>query len=310
MRALPPLTSLRAFEAAGRHLSFLKAADELALTPTAISHQIKLLETFCGKPLFRRRPRPLALTPAGVLLLAEVSAGLDRFMAGIKAVRAPQSDLLRVTCTNAMAALWLLPKLPKFRAAHPAIRLSIMGSEDVLDLVGGEVDIALRYARQPPPGLPATEVARDNYLVVASPRLVGDGAGMLAPADLARLPLIDAQYAPELVMPPIWREWVKLARESLSGEVPDLTRSVAMSFREDMHGIEAAISGQGVAISSDLLVAGALQSGALRQVSSLVFPGYSVFAVHRPDDPRLDEITTFERWVAAEFRAGTQDMAA
>jgi LysR family glycine cleavage system transcriptional activator len=305
MRALPPLTSLKAFEAAGRHLSFLKAAEELALTPTAISHQIRLLETYCGKALFRRRPRPLTLTQAGALLLEEVTAGLDRLASGIKAVRDRQSDLLRVTCTNAMAALWLLPKLPGFRAAHPGIRLSIMGAEEVLDLAGGEVDIALRYARQPPPGFPATEVARDSYLVVASPRLVGEGCGMLDPVALSRLPLIDAQYPQGWPMTPIWREWVELARAH-HAEVPDLTRSVAMSFREDMHGIEAAMSGQGVAISSDLLVAEALRSGALRQVSPVVFPGYSVFAVHRADDPRLDEIVTFEHWVAAEFRSGAQ----
>ncbi|MBL9046235.1 MAG: LysR family transcriptional regulator [Tabrizicola sp.] len=303
MRALPPLTALKAFEAAGRHLSFLKAAEELHLTPTAVSHQIKLLEAHCGKPLFRRRPRPLALTPAGALLLPEVTAGLDRFVAGLKAARAVQAELLRVTCTNAMTALWLLPKLPRFRADHPEIRLSIMGSESVLDLAGGEVDIALRYARQPPPGLPATLVASDRYLVVASPRLVGDGPDMLDPMALSRLPLIDAQYPQGWAMTPVWREWVKLARDHYS-EVPDLTRSVAMSFLEDMHGIEAAIAGHGVAISSDLLVADALRSGTLRQVSPVIFPGYSVFAVHRPDDPRLPDITTFERWIAQQFRQG------
>lgn len=302
MRRLPPLTALRAFEAAGRHMSFYKAAEELALTPTAISHQIKLLEAHCGKALFRRRPRPLALTPAGEFLLPEIAAGLDRFAAALKTVGAVRSELLRVTCTNAMAALWLLPRLPQFRDAHPEIRLSIMGAEQVLDLMGGQVDIALRYARVPPPGLPATEIARDRYLVVASPRLVGEGPGMLDPWELARLPLLDAQYPPGWPMPPIWSEWTQLARREL-GEVPDMTRSVAMSFLEDMHGIEAAIAGHGVAISSDLLVAEALKSGALRQVSPVVFPGYSVFAVHRPDDPRLDEILTFERWAEAQFAA-------
>jgi LysR family transcriptional regulator, glycine cleavage system transcriptional activator len=178
-----------------------------------------------------------------------------------------------------------------------------MGSEHVLDLAGGEVDIALRYARTPPPGVPATEIARDRYLVVASPRLVGEGPDMLDPLALARLPLIDAQYQKGSQMPPIWLEWTRFAREHY-GEVPDMTRSVALSFLEDLRGIEAAIAGHGVAISSDLLVAGALRAGALRQVSPLVFPGYSVFAVHRPGDPRLDEITTFERWVAEQFQRG------
>lgn len=301
MRALPPLTALKAFEAAGRHHSFRLAAEELSLTPTAVSHQIRLLETYCGKALFRRRPRPLALTLAGEALLPEITAGLDRFAKGIDLVRGGRSTLLRITSTNALAALWLLPRLPAFRAAHPGIGLSIMGTDRVLDLAGGEVDIALRYARSPPLGMPATEVARDTYIVVASPGLVGDGPEMLDPKTLAGLPLIDAQWSKEFKDAPMWHEWCQLARTQ-GDEVPDLTRSVAMSFLEDLHGIEAAIAGHGVAICSDLLVAGAIARRELRQVSPIVFPGYAVYATHRPNDPRLAEIGIFERWIAARFK--------
>lgn len=178
-----------------------------------------------------------------------------------------------------------------------------MGTDRVLDLEGGEVDIALRYARQPLDGLPATEVARDSYIVVASPSLIGDASGMFDPRALAGLPLIDAQWSREFKNPPMWREWCRLARDHY-GDVPDLTRSISMSFLEDLHGIEAAIAGQGVALCSDLLVAGALARGELRQISPLRFPGYSVYAAHRPGDPRLAEIAIFEGWIASAFGAG------
>src|SRR5581483_612160 len=108
MEKLPPLIELRAFEAAARHLSFKKAAAELGVTPTAVSHQIRLLEQYCGRGLFRRRPRPLSLTQAGVRLFPVVRDGLDAFSAALDAIRR-QGDRqpLRVTTTNAFASRWL-----------------------------------------------------------------------------------------------------------------------------------------------------------------------------------------------------------
>lgn len=301
MRSLPPLTALRAFEAAGRNLSFFRAAEELALTPTAISHQIRLLEDHCGKALFRRRPRPLALTPAGEALLPSIAAGLDRFAEGMALVIAAPSERLRITSTNAFAALWLMPRLPAWRAAHPGIGLDIMGTDTVLNLAAGEVDIAIRYARHPPRDGVAIELARDRYLVVASPALVGAGPVDLPPSALARLPLIDAQWRKDSRNPPMWFEWTRVAR-GLRDDVPDLESAVAMSFREDLHGIEAAIAGHGVSISSDILVAAALAEGRLVQVSSIALEGYGFFAVHRPKDQRQAAIATLESWIAGQFR--------
>ena len=119
MLHLPPLTELRAFEAAARHLSFKAAAVELAVTPTAISHQIRLLEQHCGKPLFRRQPRPLALTPAGERLYPVIRDGLAKFAIVLSVVRGDKSGPLRVTATNAFAGRWLVPRLPSWRKAHP-----------------------------------------------------------------------------------------------------------------------------------------------------------------------------------------------
>ncbi len=294
------MTALRAFEAAGRHLSFQKAANELALTPTAISHQIKLLEVYCAKPLFRRRPRPLSLTAAGEILLPAVSAGMDRFSEGITAVVAAPAQRLSITTTNAFVARWLVPRLPEWRAAHPDIGLDIMGTDTVLNLAAGEVDMAIRYARRPPADLVATEIARDRYLVVASPDLVGPGPVDLDPVALSRLPLIDAQWAREFPNPPMWHEWVRVARNHYR-DVPNLLGAVAMSFREDLHGIEAAIAGQGVAICSDILVAQALADGTLVQVSPVVLDGYGFFVTHLPQSPNRASIAIFQAWIAAQI---------
>ena len=115
MKKLPPLIELRAFEAAARHLSFKAAAAELAVTPTAISHQIRLLERYCGRALFRRRPRPLALTEAGARLFPVIRDGLEAFAVAISAVKHGDGhEPLRVTTTNAFASRWLVPRLARW----------------------------------------------------------------------------------------------------------------------------------------------------------------------------------------------------
>src|SRR5437764_13535740 len=120
MRKLPPLGSLRAFEAAARCMSFTKAAAELGVTPTAVSHQIRLLEDICGQPLFRRRPRPLVLTGAGERLFPVVRNGFDAFAAAITSASAGVGERpLRVTSPNAFASRWLIPRLPRWREAQP-----------------------------------------------------------------------------------------------------------------------------------------------------------------------------------------------
>ena len=145
MRRLPPLASLRAFEAAARHLSFRQAAAELGVTPTAISHQIKLLEETCGQPLFRRRPQPLRLTEVGQELFPVLRDGLDAFaIAFASASNRSERRPLRVTTPNAFASRWLIPRLPQWRAVHPDIPLQVIGSDAIMDLRAGEADVAIR----------------------------------------------------------------------------------------------------------------------------------------------------------------------
>lgn len=296
MRRLPPLTELRAFEAAARHLSFRKAAAELFVTPTAISHQIKLLERHCGQDLFRRRPRPLKLTAGGEMLFPVIREGFSAFATVLEKVRASAAGgRLRITATNAFAARWLVPRLPEWRAAHPRLKLDILGTDVVLDLAAGEADIAIRYARKPPVGGRCLELLRDTFRVVASPKLVGASGKSLNPAELANFPLIEIEWPSGDRDAPTWQRWQAKARRRFK-RVPDLARLPHLAFREELHAIEAAISGQGVAICSDALVAKELASGALVEVSKLTIPGYGFYLVNLPSHPKLSAIEAFSEW--------------
>lgn len=303
MHKLPPLTELRAFEAAARHLSFKMAAAELYVTPTAISHQVKLLERYCGRALFRRRPRPLKLTKAGEQLFPVVRDGFETFAEVLATVRAGAiGGRLRITATNAFAARWLVPRLPNWRAAHPRLKLDILGTDEVLDLAAGEADVAIRYARRPPPGAHCVELTRDIFRVVASPKLVGNQGRLLSPAELANFPLIEIEWPSTDPDAPNWQRWQTMAHRRLK-HVPDLARLQSLAFREELHAIEAVLSAQGIAICSDVLVAPELASGALVQVSKLTLPGYKFYLVHRSGHPKLASISAFSAWARAMQKA-------
>jgi LysR family transcriptional regulator, glycine cleavage system transcriptional activator len=302
MRKLPPLTELRAFEAAARQLSFKLAAAELGVTPTAISHQIKLLERYCGQQLFRRRPRPLTLTAAGQQLFPVVRDGFEIFAEALAKVRGgTTSGKLRITATNAFAARWLVPRLPDWRASHPRLKLDIVGTDAVLDLDSGEADIAIRYARKPPPGLPSVELVRDSFFVVASPKLIGNAATPLRLAELAKFPLIESEWPATDTEAPRWQQWQEVAGRR-HNSMPDLSSLPSLSFREELHAIEAAIAGQGLAICSDVLVGPELASGALVAVSRVKLPGYGFYVAHRPAHPKLGSIKTFIDWARSAVR--------
>lgn len=303
MQPLPPLRELLAFESAARHLSFRKAADDLSVTPTAISHLIRLLEQFCGQKLFYRQPRPLRLTPAGGRLLPVVGAAFSAMAAEIASIRgAPDAARLRVTTTNAFAARWLVPRLVGWNAEHPGILLDIVGTDAILSLRSGEADVAIRYARTAPPDGISVEILRDRHHMVTPPDLVAGRNLPLAPGDIARLPLIELGWPASDLEAPIWHRWETAARER--GGWPDgLTLRPAMRFHEELHGIGAIIAGQGIGLCSDVLVAPELASGALLDVGAFSLPGYGFFVVWRRDHPRQREIRLFVRWACQQSGA-------
>lgn len=297
MRRLPPLVGLRAFEAAARHLSFKLAAEELGVTPTAVSHQIRLLEDYCGQRLFRRRPLPLALTSAGEQLYPVIHDGFTRFSEAV-AVLGPAKvrSHLCVTTTSAFAGHWLLPRLPRWREAHPDITLDIISTYDVLDLSANAADAAIRYARNLPTDGMATELLRDRFHVVGSPALVGKDRAALAPADMARFPLIETGWPPKDMEAPTWPRWEREARANCT-DVPRLADMVSLRFEEEHHAIEAAIAGHGLAICSDVLVGAELANGQLLRLSPITLPGYGFYFVHRPAHAKKAAIAAFLSWL-------------
>lgn len=297
---LPPLTALRAFEAAARNMSFQAAAAELGVTPTAMSHQIRALETACGTALFRRRPRPLALTEAGARLYPVLQASFDAMAAAISTLRDPGDQRpLRVTTTNAFAHRWLVPRLPLWRALHPGCALEVIGTDAVVDLQAGQADIAVRYARAAPPGLLGREIMRDTFWPMCSPALLAGGVVPARAADLLRLPLIHMQWHENEPAPPTWRTWVAAARAS-DPSLIEPPESDGLSFREELHAIEALIGGQGIGICSDVLAARELQVGALVKASRLSLPGFGFFLARVPGHKREAALAAFADWIAGQ----------
>lgn len=212
MRKLPPLRALQAFETAARHHSFAAAANELGVTPTAISHQIRQLEEACGVKLFQRRPRPLLLTSAGARLFPALRNGFDALATAMALLADHEQIPLRVTASSAFASKWLVPQLPKWREENPTIPLEIIGTDAVLDVRAGAADLAIRYARKPPPDFVTHEVLRDTFVPVCSPRLLEQHGLIERAADLLRFPLIHYDWINNDPEAPTWRQWLAVAR--------------------------------------------------------------------------------------------------
>jgi LysR family glycine cleavage system transcriptional activator len=299
MAKLPPLIELRAFEAAARHLSFKEAAAELGVTPTAISHQIRLLEQYCGKMLFRRRPRPLSLTDVGGRLFPVVRGSLEAVAAELGAIRRrDERQALRVTTTNAFAGRWLVPRLPRWKKLRSDAPLEINGTDNVLDMSAGDADVAIRYAtsRQAPRDGIAEEFLSDTYWPVCSPDLLSSVGRLKNAADLRKHVLVHSYWFPADIEPPNWQRWLSVARRRWRN-VPDLAEMQHLSFREELHAIEAVRAGQGVGLFSDVLVADELASGALVKTLDLSLPGYRFYIIRRPGHPRERIIRAFSTWL-------------
>lgn len=297
MHRLPPLRQLQAFESAARLLSFRKAAEELSVTPTAVSHQIRLLERYCGQRLFQRQPRPLQLTAAGAQLLPVVR---DAFLAICDELAriTPASPIghLRVTTTNAFAARWLLPRLASWRGEAPGSTLDLLGTDAVLNLRAGEVDVAIRYARRPPTDGVAVELFRDTFHVVAAPSMLREGGDLVTPQAILELPRVEVGWPASDSEAPTWRRWESAARAAghrISGPI----RPPQLKFHEEHHGIEAIVAGQGLGLCSGVLVARELRDGSLLPLSDIVLPGYGFYFVYRADHPRRWALEALLRWM-------------
>lgn len=251
---LPPLTALRAFEAAARHLSFAKAADELSVTPAALSFQIKNLEAHLGTPLFRRLNRAVELTPAGSALLPHASQGFDILRRGWRAAQRTQDGTtLNITAGPAFTAKWLAPRLFDFAQKHPDIELRFTATLRLLNFDRDGVDIAIRFGTGPDYGVFSEPLYRGFITPMMRPDIA---AQVNTPADLLNETLIHDESLDFLNTPPDWARWFAEADVShgpLKGP----------HFTQADHGLDMALEGGGVVMGRSSIALNALRTGAL-----------------------------------------------
>src|SRR5215475_11588905 len=254
---LPQLGFIQGFEAAARHLSFTKAAEELFITQSAVSRQVKALEDHLGVTLFERRQRALALTESGHLLYRVATDVLEQLQAATDQLRASgRTCQLSLTTTTGFAALWLIPRLQRFTSLYPDVDVSISATTAVINLERSLVDLAVRYCR--PEDVPerAIRLFGEEVVVVCSPSLLRDRSHPLKrPHDLKHHVLLHFDYAGAQFLD--WGTWLT------SLGIGDLKPAGALHFSQYEQMIQAAISGQGVALGRQPLVNDLLQSGTL-----------------------------------------------
>jgi LysR family glycine cleavage system transcriptional activator len=290
-RRLPPLNSLRAFESAARHLSFTKAADELAVTQSAVSHQVNALEAWAGVPLFKRQGRAMVLTEAAVKFLPAVSSALDQIaLAGRKLLAVdPAHGWLTVAVMPSFAAKWLVPRLADFNEENPDLDVWIATFEDQTGALGSDIDVAIRYGRGDWPGLASVRIMSEELFPVCAPRLA---TSLETPADLAHATLLHDELRED------WGMW--FAAAGLTGV--DTARGPG--FDDSGLLIQAAIEGLGVALGRSVLVKGDLDAGRLVRPFDVALPAeFAYYLVYPPDLESAPKIETFRTWLLATARA-------
>ncbi len=287
-RRLPPLNSLRAFESAARLLSFTKAADELAVTQSAVSHQVKTLEDWAGLPLFRRDGRAVALTEAAQKFLPAVTQALDQLALAGRKLQAvdPGQGWLTVAVMPSFAGKWLVPRLAAFRAKHPNIDVWLATFEAQSGALGPDVDMAIRYGREEWPGLTTIKFLSEELFPVCAPSVA---AQLKDPADLARTTLLHDELRED------WTMWLRAAGVT----AVDATRGPG--FDDSGLLIQAAIEGLGVALGRSVLVKGDLDAGRLVRPFATSLPGGSAYAlVYPPELENAPKVKAFREWLLAE----------
>jgi LysR family glycine cleavage system transcriptional activator len=291
MRSLPPLNALHTFEVTARHLSFQQASEELGVTSTAISHQIKVLEDYLGTSLFRRHPRPLALTEAGQFLHPLIGKSLDAIVEAIEQLRYQASTTLTVSVTTVFAAKWLVPRLCEFQRSHPQIDLRLQTSNDVVDLQRRTVDLAIRYGRGHYPGLAVRTLMSDTFVPVCSPHLLRGKHLIRNPDDVARYSLLHFEWIHFGIDAPNWKNWFS----SVGIDTVDLNHG--LRFNEESLAIQAAIAGQGIALCSSVHVADDVALGFLVRPLDVKLDGFKYSSVYLKNHTKETLILKFTDWL-------------
>lgn len=297
MPQLPPLNAIRAFEAAARHLSFKKAAEELNVTDSAVSRHIALLEGRLGVKLFRRFTRQVELTAEGKALFADVSPALGRIAIAAAAVARTKGRevQLQLNAPPTFTMRWLIPRFSDYLRNHPGINVSVTTSIQPVDFVGGGYDIAIRRVKQETAGLVHVRIMHEMRVPICHPSLL-DRIDRADPASIAGQTLLHAKTSPSA-----WAEWFAEAQV----DAPASTN--ALSFEEMYFTVQAAANGLGFAMVPAALVIDDIRAGNLAIASSMTSPRenhyHAIFPESRAHRGALKSLCD---WMAAEGRASEE----
>lgn len=292
-RRLPPLHSLRAFEAAARHLSFKEAAAELSVTPTAVSHHVRTLETALGVKLFERHPRHIELTTYGRQLYPVLREGFDSFADAISQLRSRKvRTVVTLSATVAFTARWLAPRVPAFHRDHPGMDLRLHASDETVDLRSGVADAAIRFGRGKYEGLAAEPLFEDAFAPACSP-----GLKLRGPRDLAKQTMIHFEWRRHRSENATWNRWLQVVG------LPKLAPKADLIFTDESQAIQAAIAGHGVALLSRALITEELARGTLVQPFGPMLPmnGYRYDFVYLPANQDSARIAALRAWIRKEL---------
>src|SRR5215203_6088756 len=286
LRRLPPLNALKAFEAAARHESFTRAAEELCVTQGAVSHQVKALETELGVKLFTREHQRLLITEHGREYLAVLRDAFDRIALGTERLRQRQSSgVLTVSTSPDFAAKWLVNRLGRFSEAHPEIDLRVSAAMHHVDFAREEVDLAVRHGDGNWPGHDVIRLSPEQLFVVCSPKLLTGRHRLVRPSDVLKFPLLhlDDRKA--------WTRWLEVAG------VPDAEPSQGPVLNRASMVIDAAVDGQGIALARTTLAAWDLICGRLiRPFAIALRLAKSYWIVCPKATASLPKIALFRDW--------------
>ncbi len=289
-RRLPSLNALKAFEAAARHGSFTRAAEELHVTQGAVSHQVKALELELGLKLFRRARQRLVISDAGKSYLEVVRDAFDRLSFGTEHLLQRQSaGVLTVTVSPNFAAKWLVHRLGRFAEAHPGIDLRVSAAAHHVDFAREDIDLGIRHGDGQWPGLHATRLCVEELFPVCSPKLARGSRALRAPADLKHHTLLHVDDRRD------WGLWLAAAN------VADADPARGLVLNQAYLAIDAAVGGQGVALARTALAARDILEGRLVRPFDLALKiPYAYWIVCPKTTAALPKIRVFRDWLLAE----------
>jgi LysR family transcriptional regulator, glycine cleavage system transcriptional activator len=291
-RRLPPLNALPSFEAAARHLSFSRAADELRVTHGAVSRAVRNLEDHLGVQLMVRATRSVRLTPIGAFFAAEIREALEHLAAAASAATGQTSGIVSVSTIDSFAARWLMPRLSRFRRAHGDIDVRVATSERLADFVSDGIDIAVRCGGGQYPGLAAELLMKEDHFPVCSPKLLQGRHPLRIPADLARHTLLHDVFTVD------WAMWLH------SAGIENVDPHRGPTFLSSDHAIQAAVEGEGVVLGRSALVADDLAAGRLVRPFQLSLPaGFAYYVVYPQRALQRPSVKAFRDWLMAEAQS-------